>query len=251
MAMEDHDFEEINHFFINEEKLVWQSAQKGAVGNFLTDELKALLPALKKALGKSEKAAYLYSLFERAYVGHRTLAQATRYLVNELFAEHGLVVIDGNDPAFKKQFVAEMKADLFSHTAHALVAESSAALSKMDYHLQVNAREINLFLLGNQSRLRIERHNNRFKLQDENTFLSEADIERLLNESPEVFSPNVILRPLYQQKILPNLAYVGGPGELAYWLQFKPFFDAQNCLYPILFLECLKKCCSKKDYEYR
>lgn len=234
MATEDHDFEEINHLYVNDEKIAWQSAQKGAVGHFLTEELKALLPVISKALGKSKNATYLRELFERAYLQNKTLTQATRYLVNELFGEYGLVIIDGDDKQFKKQFIEECKADLFSHTAYSVVGAASAGLAEMDYHLQVNAREINLFLLGQQSRLRIEKQKGGFALQDKSVAYSSEELEKMLHESPELFSPNVILRPLYQQKILPNLAYIGGPGELAYWLQFKPFFDNQNIQYPLL-----------------
>ena len=57
---------------------------------------------------------------------------------------------------------------------------------------------------------------------------------RQLNEEPEKFSPNVVMRPLYQEIILPNLAYIGGPGELAYWLQLKGFFDFSEVPFPIL-----------------
>src|SRR5690606_31940934 len=96
-ASEDHDFEEINHFHLFGKKLEWKSEQSGAVGNFKTKKLETLLPALEEALGKSKNSDYLISLFKNAYLQHQNLADATRFIVNELFGEYGLVTIDGND----------------------------------------------------------------------------------------------------------------------------------------------------------
>jgi bacillithiol biosynthesis cysteine-adding enzyme BshC len=234
MATEDHDFEEINHFHINDETLRWESTAGGAVGDLSTQDLSALLPSLKKVLGQSANSKYLYELFEKAYLGHKNLALATRYLVNELFANYGLVILDGNDPEFKQQFISEMEEDLFQHTAFNDVNASSAALTTLGYHIQVNAREINLFYLEEGKRNRIELEGDQFRVLSTTHLFSAEEIRRQLNESPEKFSPNVVLRPLYQQKILPNLAYVGGPGELAYWLEFKQFFDQSDVHFPIL-----------------
>ena len=104
MASEDHDFEEINNFNVFGKNIQWQSSQTGAVGDFNTNELKLLLPQLKQILGESLNANYLYTLFEQAYTQTTTLKNATRFLVNQLFGSHGLVVLDGNAVNFKKQF---------------------------------------------------------------------------------------------------------------------------------------------------
>lgn len=234
MASEDHDFEEVNHFNAVGKTITWKSEQSGAVGDFKTDELQSLLPQIKALLGRSENSDFLITLFENAYLKHKTLSDATRFLVNELFGAYGLVVLDGNDKGFKEQFKEEFKNDLFSHTAFDLVNQSIKELGDNNYHAQVNPRSINCFFIEAGVRTRIEKQGDTFNLVGTKRNFTKAELETIVETSPESISPNVVLRPLYQQKILPNIAYVGGPGELAYWLEFKRMFDSHGILFPIL-----------------
>ena len=75
---------------------------------------------------------------------------------------------------------------------------------------------------------------NDFITNDKVNSWTENEIIEEIKSSPERFSPNVLLRPLYQEFILPNLCYVGGPSEICYWLQLKSVFDASNISYPLL-----------------
>ncbi len=234
MASEDHDFPEVNNFYVNGKKLEWSSAQAGAVGDFNTAELQTLLSDLDLTLGKSERAEYLKNLFEQAYLKHNNLADATRYLVNELFGDYGIVIIDGNDAAFKKQFSSHFKADIFDNLAYHQTEKDIRSLQHHNYQIQVNPRPINCFYLEKGARLRIERQGDRFRLVGSEKSFSVGEMEQLIAEHPEKISPNVVLRPLYQQVILPNIAYIGGPGELAYWLEFKALFDVTANVFPIL-----------------
>lgn len=234
MASEDHDFEEINNFNLFGKNLKWESAQTGAVGDFKTAELEALLPALAEILGKSDNATYLTSLFKEAYLNHPSLDLATRFIVNALFGEYGLVTIDGNDKEFKEQFKEEFKKDIFDSSAAALVNSSVKALETLGYTSQVNPRDINCFYIENGLRARIEKVKDQFHLVGTETFFSEKELNGIIDSTPEKISPNVVLRPLYQQKILPNLAYIGGPGELAYWLEFKQLFNNFKIVLPVL-----------------
>jgi bacillithiol biosynthesis cysteine-adding enzyme BshC len=234
MASEDHDFDEVNHFHCNGHTVNWKSAQTGAVGKFETPELKSVLDQFKESLGISPNSKWLLSLFERAYLQQPDLAQATRFLVNELFGEYGLVIIDGDDGALKKQFKTEYRSDLFENSPYLQVTESSKALAELGYHSQVNPRPINSFYLEKSLRTRIEKENDVFIAVGTDISFTQNGLERLVENNPERISPNVVLRPLYQQKILPNIAYVGGPGELAYWLEFKSMFDAHKIIFPIL-----------------
>lgn len=233
-ASEDHDFEEINHFYLSGKKLEWKTEQGGAVGNFKTKELETLLPALEEALGKSENSDYLISLFKNAYLQHTNLADATRFIVNELFGNYGVVTLDGNDKNFKTQFKDILKKDIFQNSPFALVNSSIKDLEKLNYHAQVKPREINCFYLQDHARLRIEKVGDKFNLVGTETFFSKQELENIIETSPEKISPNVVLRPVYQQIILPNLAYIGGPGELAYWLEFKKMFDEHKVFFPVL-----------------
>lgn len=234
MAGEDHDFAEINHFNVYGKTLQWESDQGGSVGDFSTVGLDKLFERFSEILGSGPQAEELLILFREAYLSHQNLKDATRHLVNALFGAHGLVVLDANDPALKASFKTQILNDLEQHTAFEKVNESNNRLIQANYHLQVKPRQINLFYSTSGSRLRLEKENGNYKLVGTDKSFTAEQIKTELNTHPERFSPNVVLRPLYQQMILPNLAYVGGPGELAYWLQYKAFFESQSCFYPVL-----------------
>ncbi|HRG00224.1 MAG TPA: bacillithiol biosynthesis cysteine-adding enzyme BshC [Bacteroidia bacterium] len=233
MASEDHDFEEINHANVFGKKVIWSSEQNGSVGEFSTEGLQEVITELKAILGDNEKANELISVFEKAYLKHDNLANATRYLVNELFGEYGIVILDGNDTELKHLFKDEFKKDIFENTPYKLVSETINELQK-NYSAQVTPREINIFYKEKGLRERIEKQGERFAVLNTEISFSKEELENIVQSSPEKLSPNVVLRPLYQQKILPNIAYVGGPGELAYWLEYKTMFDAFNIHLPIL-----------------
>ncbi|GAB4233420.1 MAG: bacillithiol biosynthesis cysteine-adding enzyme BshC [Ekhidna sp.] len=223
MASEDHDFEEINHFFFEGKKLEWITDQTGAVGHFDPSGLKAI----------AEKLPGGADFFAEAY-SKESLADAARSYVNHLFGKEGIVVVDADDPQLKSLFSTVIEDDLFAHHTQKLVSEISSSLESLGYKTQVHAREINFFYLEKGVRERIERTDHGFQVVDTDISFSEADIRKLIKDHPERFSPNVILRPLYQETILPNLAYVGGPSEAVYWLQLKTVFDHFKTPFPLL-----------------
>lgn len=234
MASEDHDFEEVSSFNLFGKTVKWQSSQTGAVGNFKTHELSLQLAELSEILGQSTQAKELIGLFENAYLKHNSLADATRFLVNELFGDYGIVVVDGNDLAFKEQFKAVFEEDIFQNTPFKCVNETIDDLKKLGHTAQVNPRAINCFYNEGGLRTRIEKREDKFQLVGTDTLFTEKELRNIIHAHPNKISPNVVLRPLYQQTILPNLAYVGGPGELAYWLQFKKMFDELDIEFPLL-----------------
>ncbi|MEO6304742.1 MAG: bacillithiol biosynthesis cysteine-adding enzyme BshC [Bacteroidia bacterium] len=234
MASEDHDFEEVNNFNVFGKNYKWESKQAGAVGDFKTEELKELFATIKENFGFLEHATYLSSLFEKAYLEHKDLKDATRFLTNELFGEYGLVIVDGHDKQFKQQFKTVLEKEIFENVTFSQVQESTEALNKMGYTTQVNPRPINCFYIDNNLRARIEKTGANYSVVGTDLTFTEQELKNIINTAPEKISPNVVLRPLYQQLILPNIAYVGGPGELAYWLQYKKMFDTLNILFPIL-----------------
>lgn len=233
MATEDHDFEEINHFLLHDKKIVWNRASGGAVGEFDTNGLEEVFKVLSAELGVSTHAQYLKDLFEKSYLKHSNLAEATRFLVNELFSEYGLVIVDGNDKNLKKLFAPYVRHELKNQVSFTKVSET---LAKFPYTVQVNPREINLFYLDKNLRERIIKENDTYLINNTNLKFSEKELLDILESHPEKFSPNVIMRPLYQEVILPNLCYIGGGGELAYWLELKAFFEEVKIPFPVLLL---------------
>lgn len=233
MASEDHDFEEINHVHVFGKKVSWNSTQKGSVGEFSTEGIAETLNELKVILGESDNAKAIAELFEKAYTKHANLADATRFLVNELFGEYGLVILDGNDKELKSLFKEEFKKDVFEQASFSAVNQSIEELKK-HYSIQVNPREINVFYKEKQVRERLEKSGEDYKAVNTATVFTKEELSRLIDTEPDKMSPNVVLRPLYQQKILPNVAYVGGPGEIAYWLEYKRLFGVYGITLPIL-----------------
>ncbi len=236
MASEDHDFEEINYFNFKEEKIQWNSQQTGAVGEFSTEGLAEVLKEFQQYLGESDAATELIQLFEEAYVKHQNLTEATRYIANQLFAEYGLVIVDGNDADLKSLFQPFVKEELLQQTSSGKVTSSAEKLAAEGYKVQVNPREINLFYLAEGIRERIIKEGEFYIVHETDLRFTEAEILEELENHPERFSPNVIMRPLYQEVILPNLCYIGGGGELAYWFELKAYFESQQIPFPILLL---------------
>jgi bacillithiol biosynthesis cysteine-adding enzyme BshC len=223
MASEDHDFAEIDHFYLDGKDYSWKTDQTGAVGEFLLDK------SIKELL---KEAAFAPDFFKKAYLEQETLAGAVRYYVNYLFGDKGLVVIDGNSPDLKSLFAPVIKDDLLHHSAKALVDSTTDKLEQLGYKSQIFPREINFFYLDKGIRERIEKVGDEYKVLNTNLSFTPAEVEELIDKNPEKFSPNVVLRPLYQECILPNIAYLGGPAEVAYWLQLKPMFDHYQIDFP-------------------
>jgi bacillithiol biosynthesis cysteine-adding enzyme BshC len=233
MAAEDHDFDEINHFYFKGQKFSWHHETAGPVGRISTESLRDFYPVFAKAMGNSHNAAQLAKWFEEAYLQQTTVTQATRSLVNAIFGHYGLVIVDGDDRELKRAFIPYIKTELIKQKAF---AEVGTAIEHLGYDAQVNPREINLFYIEDGLRERIVYHESRFRVNHTEKYFSRDEILKLVDKSPERFSPNVIMRPLYQEVILPNLCYIGGGGELAYWLELKSFFDSQGVTFPILLL---------------
>jgi len=233
MGAEDHDFEEVNHFRLFQKTLSWNSGQKGAVGRFNTKGLDEVYAQLNEILGESELSNELRDLFREAYLETDNYGRATRVLINALFGNRGLVIVDGDTPEFKLPFKKIAERELRDQITYKKVSQTNAELSSLG-KIQVNPRELNLFYLDKNRRDRIIVTADGFKIDKRPENYSLKQMLALLEEFPERFSPNVLLRPLYQEILLPNLAYVGGLGELAYWLELKSLFAEFNYSLPLL-----------------
>lgn len=224
MAAEDHDFDEISYFNLFSQKYQWQTEQKGAVGRMQPAEA---LNAIADLKDKPE-------LFLKAYGEQSTLANAVRYYMHELFGNQGLICVDGDNKILKSLFSDIMAQDILNQASEKPVSENSQKLEKLGYKTQISARSVNFFKLDTSFRERIDFKEGTYTVNNTDLSPNKAELEAELKAHPDKFSPNVVLRPLYQETILPNLAYLGGPSEVAYWLQLKGVFDLYNVTYPIL-----------------
>ncbi len=238
MATEDHDFEEVNHFNFKGKEIRWNRPSAGAVGRMKTDGLASLYQSFSQDLGPGKTADTLRDLFRRAYLEQPDMAAATRYLVNRLFGQEGLVILDADDARLKSLFLPHMKQDAFDRLAYGLVSEEAGKLQSLreGYSAQVTPREINLFYLKDGLRSRLVEESGTYGVLDTDLRFTREALEAEMDRHPERFSPNVITRPLYQEVLLPNLCYIGGGGELAYWLELRTYFEAAGTPFPMLLL---------------
>ena len=251
MATEDHDFAEINFFNYRDNKISWDIDSSGAVGELKTERFDQVIQSFQSVLGDSENAQYLINLFKKAYAQHKTLADATRYIVLELFQDTGLVILDANSKKLKETFIPHIEDEVFNQTAYEQVEQTSQQLQEANYRTQVNPRGINLFYLKPNIRERIHYEDGKFKVNNTVFEFTESQIRKEIKEHPERFSPNVIMRPLHQETLLPNLCYIGGGGELAYWFQLKSYFKSQQVTFPMLLLRNSAIIVSEKQQRKR
>ncbi|MES2431610.1 MAG: bacillithiol biosynthesis cysteine-adding enzyme BshC [Bacteroidota bacterium] len=234
MGSEDADLDELNHIYINGEKHEWETDQTGAVGRMKVD--KGLLKMFDDIAGELLGYPFGVEIVEKiktCYKEGSTIEAATFCLVNELFADHGLLILLPDNAALKNAYAPVLKKELLEQFSQKEVQKTVEAFPS-EYKVQAAGRELNLFYLHDGSRERIEVENGQWSIVNDDKKFDEAGIIEELKVHPERFSPNVILRPVFQEFILPNIAFIGGGGEIAYWLELKKVFEAVNVPYPIL-----------------
>lgn len=236
MGSEDADFAELNHTYVDGKKIEWKKEQKGAVGRMLVDNtLLQLIDELEGQLAYEPFGQEVVSLLRRCYTAGRTIQEATFELVNELYGVWGLIVLIPDHPLLKAQMHDVFAEDIFQNTSSSIVLQTSQRLEEQ-YSAQAYPREINLFYLKDSIRERIEKDEDGYVVLNTAIRFTEDELKKELGHHPERFSPNVILRGLYQETILPNIAFIGGGGETAYWLQLKDLFQHFGVSFPALVL---------------
>jgi len=234
MGCEDADLDELGHIFLDGEKIAWQTSQKGAVGRMSTKGLDQIINRIEGELSVQPFGPELVSLLKASYLtGSPDIQTATLRLVHQLFAAYGLVVLIPDNAAFKKVMIPVFEDELLRHRSAAVVENTISELSNQ-HKVQAQPRQINLFYLNDNLRQRIERTGDHWTIVDTDITFTEAALLDELHTHPERFSPNVILRGLFQETLLPNVAFIGGGGEIAYWLELKGVFDLYKVPYPPL-----------------
>ena len=217
MASEDHDFDEIKSFYLYGKNYNWDIKTSGAVGDINPKTIKNLFKNIPEKI----------SLFEKAYLKNSKLSNSVLYYMNELFGKYGLIVLEPNKKSYKNLFLKIIQDDIVNNSIKNLKSKTS---NKKGVHI----RNINFFYLKKNLRERIIKEKNKYKINNTPISFSEKEIIKEISSNSESFSPNVIMRCLYQQTIIPNIAYIGGPSELEYWLDFEEFFKFYKVPFPII-----------------
>lgn len=237
IGSEDADLAELNHIHVDGERLTWNTSQEGAVGRMVVDA--ALISLVDRLEGQLTVLPHGKELVEKLRSCFRhglTIAEATFSLVNELFGRFGLVVLNPDDKELKRQFKNVVRDDLKWQLPASMVDQTVAKLETNGYRVQATTRPVNTFYLDKGLRQRIEKKEDCWLVHGTDIIFKENQLEALLESNPEKFSPNVILRGLYQSTILPDVAFIGGGGEISYWLEFKELFMKYQVPMPVLVL---------------
>ncbi len=235
IGSEDHDIEEIGKVQVDNNTYQWQPDNAGACGRISTSSLQAIVTEIKKHLNIAiDDENKLYQLFATSYNEKNTLAQATLQIVHALFHTYNVVALDADNKELKTLFTPIIKNELLQQNSIDIVSNQVLSLQQKGYTAQAYVRAINLFYITNNNRSRIIFEKDVWQTADNTASFTREEILTELENFPERFSPNVILRPLYQETILPNVCFVGGGGELSYWLQLKNLFDAHNIVFPLI-----------------
>ncbi|MGC4129989.1 MAG: bacillithiol biosynthesis cysteine-adding enzyme BshC [Bergeyella sp.] len=232
MATEDHDFEEINHFRTETQFYEISGKSGGAVGRIVLDEVN-FEEAFSQEFRDSVFGTELILMMKKAYVKGKTLSEATKILVHELFSEYGLLILDGDNALLKVEMKTIFRDELLEEKLHLFSKEKVDFLKSQYGKAQVNPRKINLFYLS-ETRNRIEKSRDKYIVVDTEIAFSEEEILQELENFPERFSPNALLRPVYQESVLPNLCYIGGNAEVMYWLELADYFKETGLVFPFL-----------------
>jgi bacillithiol biosynthesis cysteine-adding enzyme BshC len=243
---EDHDFAEMNHagVFDAEGGLstisylpggVMPERNVGAVGEMTFDDtITASLDSLEKTLTKSEFTTPLLTSLRTCYAPGRTFSDAFARWMNVVLSGLGLVLFSPSDPRLKKILSPLFLRELEEFPASSQLVITRSAELEHRYHAQIKAKSINLFLFHKGGRYLIEPRETDFSLKGTRAFFTKEELTVIARETPELLSPNVILRPLCQDMLLPTVAYVGGPSEIAYFAQIQPVYDRFGITMPVI-----------------
>ena len=229
---EDHDLEEVStvHLFNND--ITWNTGQSGAVGRMSLDDLQNAIDQATELFGNSPFADELRQIIRTSYESSNSYGEFNSNLLKCLFSDLGLLVLNMDDKNLKNRFLPLALKEIQEKISNTEVSKTQNQLAEKGIGVQAYVREINLFILGDGSRERLVEEGDKYSYGDKS--MSKNELKEFIKKYPDRISPNVVMRPIYQEVILPNLAYVGGGGEIAYWLERKSQFQAFGIPYPML-----------------
>lgn len=242
----DHDLAEVTstHFLRGNEvetvrytgHVLPEDGNLGPVGRLaLTEQITGVLNALEDLLPPSDFRPALMERLRAAYQPGTTFTDAFARTMRGLFPDAGLVFIDPDDARLKRLAAPLFRREVEDHPASlARLQEVSAQLEK-DFHAQVHPRSTNLFLLEAGGRYPLDATGGGFAVRGTDQVYTQDELLALIEAETDRFSPNVVLRPLMQDVLLPTAAYIGGPGEVSYFAQFKPIYHWAGVPMPIVY----------------
>jgi bacillithiol synthase len=243
---DDHDFEEVkavkvidennNLKKISYEDEVPEDENKGSIGYLkLNPDINHFFEELNKELRDTEFKNDILSKLRSFYAEGRTFKDAFRDLIFWVFDKFGLIIFDPQDVEIKKLLTPVFKKEITDFRSHSEKLVHISAKLEEEYHAQVKVRPINLFYSTAEGRYLIEPVENEYRLKRKRKKFSYEEITTLIENEPWNFSPNVLLRPVCQDFLLPTAFYIGGPSEISYFAQVMPLYNIYQLEPPVIY----------------
>ena len=243
---DDHDFNEVNSIktidegnsllTIGYKDEIEEDESKQSVGFIKFDNsIHDFFDNLNNNLRDTEFKVPLLDELKKFYSEEKSFKDAFKELILKYFDDYGLIIFDPQEMEVKRLLKPIFKKEITDFRLHTeKLVHLSAKLEDL-YHAQVKVKPVNLFLMVDEGRHLIEPVENEYRLRRKRKSFTQEQLLELLENEPEKFSPNVLLRPLCQDYLLPTAFYVGGPSEISYFAQVKPLYEFYDIIPPIIY----------------
>ena len=246
LEADDHDFNEVRSVKIIDEgnslltigykEEIEEDDLKRSVGLISLDSsINEFFDKLNRSIKETEFKSVIFDRLKNFYKEGKSFKEAFRDLVFNYFDEYGLLIFDPQDDEVKKLLKPIFKKEITDFRIHTeQLVQVSATLEEL-YHAQVKVKPVNLFLSVDEGRYSIEPVENEYRLRRKRKSFTQEQLLELLENEPDKFSPNVLLRPICQDYLLPTAFYIAGPSEISYFAQTKPLYELYNIVQPIIY----------------
>ena len=239
LADEDHDFEEITSVgipsYLGKQaiKLKEHGSNIPVSEELITSSFDVLNEEISKAIQETEFSDALWEMLHKCYRIANTHATSFAQLICSWFADAGVLIAGSNHKKIKILLKSTFSTSVTKVDSIKNVLEHQSMLVEKQFHRQVMVGDTNLFMLGENGRSKF--HLDQSNWVVDGVFFTKDQLLSLINSKPERFSPNVFLRPVIQDVLLPTIGYVAGPGELGYFAQMKPYYEEFGMEMPVIF----------------
>ena len=243
---DDHDFNEVRAIKIIDEgnsllsigykEEIEEDDAKQSVGHIKFDSsIQDFFDSLNNNLKETEFKNPLLNELKDFYSEGKSFKEAFKDLIFKYFDEYGLIIFDPQEIEVKRLLKPIFKKEITDFRLHTeKLVHLSATLEEL-YHAQVKVKPVNLFLNYDGGRHSVEPVDNEFRLRRKRKSFTYDQLLELLENEPDKFSPNVLLRPICQDFLLPTAFYIGGPSEISYFAQIKPLYEFYDIVQPIIY----------------
>jgi bacillithiol biosynthesis cysteine-adding enzyme BshC len=243
IAGEDHDMNEINHIYVTskgklKKSVLPQMYEKKASASQVElsqDMTLAWVESIFKTFRETKYTKELLELVKVCLHHSRTYTDFFGRLIMEIFKEEGLILMDSGAPELRRIeipfFQTLIQKEMQIRTA---LKQTQQRIVESGYEPLITTKPevCHLFLDIEGERWLLERRDDLFVCKDGEYAFTEVELLELLEKEPQRFSNNVVTRPLMQEYVLPTLAFVGGPGEIAYWAELQGVFHEVGWMMP-------------------